>query len=296
MVKLLLVEDEEKIRNGIKSIINWEVLGVDIYGEASNGYEALKLVSCETPDIILTDIKMPIMDGLQLIEELKKEVPGVKSIIMSGYDDFDYIQRAIKLGASDYLLKPSGVQEIQDTVKKVKKQILEEREREIYLQNLMKRFKELSNTHLSYDGFTVLNEVQKPMSMHRKKETIIDISRKIGIDIHSRKNISKILKEAIKFIEDNYYKDLNRRTVAEEVFITPSYLSFLFKKEMNITFIDYLHYIRIQRACELLKDIRYKTYDVAARVGYSDEKYFFQVFKKYKGMTPMQYRNNLLDI
>lgn len=259
MVKLLLVEDEEKIRKGIKNVIDWEALGINIYGEASNGYEALKLVSCETPDIILTDIKMPIMDGLQLIEELKKEAPGIKSIIMSGYDDFNYIQRAIRLGVSDYLLKPSGAQEIQDTIEKVKKQLIEEREREIYLQNLTKRFKELSN-------------------------------------VHSHKSISKILKDAVKFIEDNYYKDLNRKTVAEKVFITPSYLSFLFKKEMNISFIDYLHYIRIQRACELLKDVRYKTYDVAARVGYSDEKYFFQVFKKYKGMTPMQYRNNLLDI
>lgn len=261
MIKLLLVEDEEKIRNGIKSVINWNDLGVSLYCEASNGYEALNLIYNEAPDIVLTDIKMPVMDGLQLIEKLGKELPKIKSVIMSGYDDFDYIQKAIKLGVSDYILKPSGAHEIQNVIEKVKKQIFEEREREIQLQNLMEK--------CICFGIGKNHEA-----------------------IYSEKSISIVLRNAIKFIEDNYYKDLNRKNVAQEVYITPSYLSILFKKEMGISFVDYLHKIRIQRACELLHDIRYKIYDVAVAVGYNDEKYFFQVFKKYKGMTPMQYRNN----
>lgn len=267
MIKLLLVEDEEKIRNGIKNVINWEKMGVGLYSEASNGYEALNLIYNEAPDIVLTDIKMPVMDGLQLIEKLRKELPKIKSVIMSGYDDFDYIQKAIKLGVSDYILKPSGAHEIQDVIEKVKKQIFEEREREIQLQSLM--------------------EQCICFGIARSHENI-------NMAIYSEKNISIVLRNAIKFIEDNYYKDLNRKNVAQEVYITPSYLSILFKKEMGISFVDYLHKIRIQRACELLNDMRYKIYDVAVTVGYNDEKYFFQVFKKYKGMTPMQYRNNFL--
>jgi two-component system response regulator YesN len=98
---------------------------------------------------------------------------------------------------------------------------------------------------------------------------------------------------SIKYIEDNYNKDLNLDSVAREIYITPGYLSLLFKQITGINFVDFLHKTRIKKACEYLVDFRLKTYEISLKVGYNDEKYFSQIFKKYMGVTPTQYRHNI---
>jgi two-component system response regulator YesN len=100
----------------------------------------------------------------------------------------------------------------------------------------------------------------------------------------------------LSYIQQNSHKDISRETVAREVYITPGYVSLLFKQQMQTSFLDYLHRIRIDRACRLFKDRGLRIADVAHDVGYQDEKYFFQVFKKYTGMTPNQYRNQPPDL
>ena len=104
-MKVLIVDDEAIVRIGLKSIINWAEEGFDCVLEAGNGVEALLLVQKEAPDLIITDIKMPEMNGLELIEALRENQNGASIIVLSSYDDFEFVRQAMKLGATDYILK-----------------------------------------------------------------------------------------------------------------------------------------------------------------------------------------------
>ena len=106
MLKIFLAEDEVVVRETIKRMIPWEELGFELVGEAADGEMALPLLIRQQPDLLITDIKMPFMDGLTLARLAKKEIPGLKVVILSGYDDFNYAQQAIGIGVEDYLLKP----------------------------------------------------------------------------------------------------------------------------------------------------------------------------------------------
>lgn len=106
MLKIFLAEDEVVVRETIKRMIPWEKLGFELVGEAADGEMALPLLLRQQPDLLITDIKMPFMDGLTLARLAKKEIPGLKVVILSGYDDFNYAKQAIGIGVEDYLLKP----------------------------------------------------------------------------------------------------------------------------------------------------------------------------------------------
>ena len=106
MLKIFLAEDEVVVRETIKRMIPWEELGFELVGEAADGEMALPLLIRQQPDLLITDIKMPFMDGLTLARLAKKEMPGLKVVILSGYDDFNYAKQAIGIGVEDYLLKP----------------------------------------------------------------------------------------------------------------------------------------------------------------------------------------------
>ena len=118
--------DEIIIRNGIKNSINWEMHGYDFVGEASDGELALPMILEKKPDILITDIKMPFMDGLELSEQVKKVLPATKIMILSGYNEFDYAKMAIKIGVTDYLLKPISSEKLLDAVNKVAEEIRKE--------------------------------------------------------------------------------------------------------------------------------------------------------------------------
>jgi len=107
MLKVLIVDDEMLVRVGMRSLIQWEEHGFRVIGDAADGEAALALMESEVPDIVLTDIVMPGMDGLRLIEEAGKKYPGVRFIVLSSHSDFDYVREAMKLGADDYVLKTS---------------------------------------------------------------------------------------------------------------------------------------------------------------------------------------------
>lgn len=132
MLKVLIVDDEILIRVGVKSCLNWEEHGFEVVGLAEDGVKALNLVEKLAPDIILTDIKMPNMDGLELIEALRKDYPHIKVIVLSCYNEMEYVKRAMKLGAEDYLLKLSVQPEtLLEILNRVKATIEQEREEEL---------------------------------------------------------------------------------------------------------------------------------------------------------------------
>lgn len=127
MVKLFLCEDEIVMRDGIKKHIDWEKEGIEFVGEASDGELAYPMIMESKPDILITDIKMPFMDGLELSELVKKELPDIKIIILSGYDEFAYAQKAVTLGVTEYLLKPISPAKLREFILAVSEKIEEER-------------------------------------------------------------------------------------------------------------------------------------------------------------------------
>ena len=140
VIKVFLVEDEILIRNGIKNSIEWEKEGYEFVGEASDGELALPIILKEKPDILITDIRMPFMDGLELSRLVKKELADIKILILSGYDEFEYAKEAIKIGVTEYLLKPISSASLLNTLKDVSAQIHLEREdkdlKNLYLQEM----------------------------------------------------------------------------------------------------------------------------------------------------------------
>lgn len=106
MIKVFLVEDEFPIREAIKNTIDWEREGLELVGEAGDGEVAYPKILSTKPDILLTDIRMPFMDGLELSQLVKESLPGIRILILSGYDDFDYAKKAISIGVEEYLMKP----------------------------------------------------------------------------------------------------------------------------------------------------------------------------------------------
>ena len=141
-IKVFLVEDEFVIRNGIKNNINWKQEGYQFVGEASDGELAYPMILKEKPDILITDIKMPFMDGLELSKLVKQELPDIKILILSGYDDFEYAKEAIRIGVTDYLLKPISSNKLLDVLGNVSNVIEQEREEKELLRRYLEDMKE----------------------------------------------------------------------------------------------------------------------------------------------------------
>ena len=106
LYRIILVDDEEEVRKSIIKKIDWKDAGFQVVGDAENGQEAMEVVEALEPDVVLTDVRMPYMDGLTLAEWVRQNYPSIKIIIFSGYDDFEYARQAIVVGVDQYLLKP----------------------------------------------------------------------------------------------------------------------------------------------------------------------------------------------
>ncbi len=155
MYKLLIVDDEFLVLEGLKKLVDWGKHQIQIVGEASNGSEGVVLAKSKKPDIILTDIKMPDMSGLDMIKTIKDQIPSMSFIVLSGYDDFNWAKRAIQYGVVDYLLKPLDFQQLDLAIEKAIKNINAERTHEFNKEKLT-------------------NELNKSLSM-RRRETLLKL-------------------------------------------------------------------------------------------------------------------------
>ena len=131
MIKVFLVEDEIVMREGIKKNIPWEREGFEFVGDASDGELAYPLIQKSKPDILITDIKMPFMDGIELSRLVKKDMPDIKIIFLTGYDEFAYAKEAISIGVAEYLLKPITSAQLIEVLHEVEASILEERKKSL---------------------------------------------------------------------------------------------------------------------------------------------------------------------
>ena len=138
--RIILADDEEEVRKSIIKKIDWHAAGFEVVGDAENGQDALEKIEALEPDVLMTDIRMPYMDGLTLIERIRQKYPSMKVLIFSGYDDFEYAQQAIKLNVTEYILKPVNVEELTQILNRVKANLDEEIEQRRNLDRLRERY------------------------------------------------------------------------------------------------------------------------------------------------------------
>ena len=140
--RVLLADDEEEIRTGISRKIDWASLGFRLVGEAGNGEEALELADQLRPDVVLTDIKMPFLDGLELCRRLRISLPGARLVVFSGFDDFEYARQAVSMGVSEYILKPINAPELIQVLNKLREQLDRQRLERRDMETLRRRYEE----------------------------------------------------------------------------------------------------------------------------------------------------------
>lgn len=526
MFKLMIVDDEAWVRERLMYTFDWESKGIEIVEEASSGQDALEKAKRNPPDIILTDIRMPIMDGLQFIQGLKDSGIDAKTIIISGYSDFDYAKKAISLGAYDYILKPVEDENLLSVVERCMNDIKNERSKadlvrkadhqvnrrlplmkhiffanlihnnipnkqevvealddfgihnegtnhicfiihvynsvakqqesnnsligfviqnvaeeiinrisendicftssgefvgivssKLPVQELTKQLTEMAeeikkivnrilqcdvtigiggvctdmldislsyrqakqsalangylfkavlnlnpsknvDSYQMYDTEHIVNSIMMSnkeaaiasleqimqdnpfiqpselkflymnivhsivkMTLNGKKsiedfsnyvlsifeilhgsqnvkeifELLKDAIEKMidYVEQIQGKRIRKVVEKALEYMQDHHSKPLSLNTVADKLFLNASYLSKVFKEEMGVSFSKYLMEYRMDKAIELMSDATLKIYEVANSVGYEDVQYFTKIFKSIKGVTPMQYRENI---
>jgi two-component system response regulator YesN len=279
MCKVLIVDDERIIRDGIANVINWEENGFTLLGTAADGIDAYERIKNNVPDIVITDIIMPGMNGIDLIAKVSEEYKDITFIILSGHGEFDYASRAMTFGVKYYILKPCDEDTIMQTMEKVKK---ERKEKESLLKNI------------NYSLKKVMPQVKEQFL----REFIMggtysnyEIAQKNYEN--TNKNYGMVINEVVKCIEDNISNEkLSLTWIAREVlFMNENYLGKLFNKQTNEKFSQYVMRIRMEKAKELIVNNDYKIYEIAEKIGFADNtQYFSQVFKKYTGYTPSEYK------
>ena len=253
MLDILVVEDEAPIREWIEyTIVNssseFNVVGTSINGK--DGYElALKL----KPNVILTDIKMPVMDGIELTKKIKNELPETIVIILTNFEEFSYAKQAITYGVYEYLIKS-------DIRTKELKEILEK-----INMNFKMKMSEV--------------EKNKEQRVNKLKESEEDI-------VESNVKYSKAIESAMKYIEQNYSKHISLTDISKHVFLSHEYFSRLFKEEVGENFVTYLSIYRINVARKIIKNEDKKISQIALEVGYTNAGYFSKSYKKYLGVSP----------
>lgn len=249
MLKLIIVEDEDIIRKGLVYTIDW--LGMDcvVVADASDGVEGLAKILEHRPDIVITDIRMPRLDGFGMVEEARQHVE-FRRIFLTSYAEFEYARRALELKAADYLLKPVEEEKIRTVIKGIQEDHARRREKES------------------------LQEGSRGPGL--------DFDYYIGLDTTENGYVSKAIRE----IRENYPQKISVETIAMEFGVSTSYLSRKFKEVTGHTFLDFLNIYRVQQAVALLRTNRYRVYEVSDRTGFSDYKHFCTVFKRYTSMSP----------
>ncbi|MDD4011797.1 MAG: helix-turn-helix domain-containing protein [Sphaerochaetaceae bacterium] len=248
---VVIVEDEQIMLREILQTINWKALGLSVIGTAEDGPSALALIENTSPDIVITDIGLPGIDGLSVLE--KCNVPY--AVILSGHSDFTYAKRAIKVGVFDYILKPVDDDELEATLKKI--------------------VNKLDDDNVEYER----------LRLGRPENGKI-LTLPLSVDNHQ-------IQAAILFIEANYSKQIGLTQTADELHISESHLSRLFKEVTGLNFLQYLNALRINKSIEMMANPNKNITEIALACGFATPGYYAKLFRRFMGATPSQFRDLL---
>jgi len=257
MYRVILVDDERLIVRGLSSVVPWKELGCEVAGAAYDGKTGLELIRTVKPDIVLTDIRMPNMDGLTMLAAIRSEYPDIQTAVLTAYRDFDYARQAITLGVCRYLLKPSNLEELKETVR------------------LM-----VSRLDALQAGKKEAVSKEGPAGTEKPEEETV---RAAG---------NHLVRAALAYMKEHCAEQhLSLNEVADHVYVSQWHLSKLLNRETGQSFFDLLGSLRIGRAKELLADSSMRIHEVAEATGFSDVAHFSRSFKRFEGCTPGEYRN-----
>ena len=257
-MKLLIADDEKTIRSGVVSL-PWQDLGINEVYEAENGIEAKQILQKTPIDIIISDIKMPGMTGLELAEYVKDYNLDVAVILLTGFSDFSFAQNALRNEVMDYMLKPVKPESIMETVRVVVKRLK------------AKRYK------------------AKVVRQYERDANCVDLGEQVSYQFRD------INDQTIVILQDmakNFVREISLSQVASKYHFSPAYLSRMIKKETGYAFSEMIISMRLFEAAMLLKEDKVKVSLIGEKVGFKDSRYFSQVFKKVFSCTPSEYRKN----
>ena len=410
-MKVFLVDDEVVIREGIRESFPWDDTPYTLVGEAPDGEMALPMIRDTNPDIVITDIKMPFMDGIELCRVLRTQMPWIGIIILSGYDEFEYARQCLQLGVREYLLKPIDSADLRKILDKVGAQLEEEKKQREHAESLRARMNSnadgrflkekligslFSDEAMEADAQNALNQlhamgspvnasfyavidaafspvekgqeaaatlaegsggvvhasgsrtgtrlltlgdsardteerayafasslvmelertgcskirtgigdiVEKPADILKSfktarhirhileerpdKEPLILGVREMG---DSAGEMPSVISDAKVYMSQHFCDpNLMLQDVAKAVNMSNSRFSTVFSQQSGQTFTEYLIYLRLNRAKELLRTTDMKSSQIAHETGYNDAHYFSYIFKKNTGITPSEYR------
>ena len=410
-MKVFLADDEIVVREGIRESFPWDETPYTLVGEAPDGEMALPIIRDTNPDIVITDIRMPFMDGLELCRILRVQMPWTGIIVLSGYDEFEYARQCIRLGVREYLLKPINAEKLKEVLDKVSAQILSERKTLEHAASLRARMesdgrflkekliglffnddstdddarnviKQLSSMGCNAEApfYSVIDAAFSPVrtgqeaafglaansggivfasasrtgtrllvlgntmeeaeerayafasSLVRELERLDCTEIRVGIgdivdspekiinsfkaarhirhliverkdehalilgvremgEVDEDKKESSVINEAKLYMLDHFSNpNLMLQDVAKEVNMSNSRFSTVFSQQSGQTFTEYLMYLRLNKAKELLRSSDIKNTQIAREAGYNDSHYFSYIFKKNTGITPTEYR------
>ncbi len=357
-IRVLIADDEKLARESMRDYLPWENMGMEVPVCVENGALALDYLCNHPVDIFIMDIRMPVMDGLKLLEEIGKRNLDVLIIVLSAYDQFEYAQKAIQSRkVFEYVLKPIKRKAFCELLEKAASEI-DRREEPHRQESLFMEWDRLRHEYMAYtqhhqldralavleNGLGAISEQEKDLEQYRRffaslymelqflavrqsaktsgeyqricfdglkqigncanaeqiwmrfRQSMQELRPYLGTDEdhEARSKTSAVIEHCLEEIKRHYTEtDFSLYMLAEEMQMNSNYLSSRFKSEMGVGFVEYINTLRIRTAQQLLKDMRYRTNEVAALVGFDNPKYFARVFKKVTGLVPSEYRSRI---
>lgn len=246
-----IVDDMRLIREALIKTVRWEDCGFTVIGQAGDGLEAEDEIRRLRPDLVITDIRMPGQDGLNLAERIQEFLPDSQLIVITGFDKFEYAQKSLRLGAVDIILKP------------INNEVLEKA-----LLRAADRIRILTEESLQ-------GEISPDASPSGG-----DASRTVG----------HLTQAVIRYIDEYLGDEFSLASISETFRVTPSHLCRVFKREMGESFLPYVRQRRIDRALVLLRDPALQISEIALACGFGSPELFTKIFKDTMGKTPSAFR------
>ncbi len=249
-LRLIVVDDEPAIRSGLVDLFPWDSLGYVPVGQFDNGQLALDFLRPNPVDVVLTDIRMPVMDGIALAKAIRAELPKTQMVFLSSYTEFEYARQGLLLGVRDYIVKPVKYQVLIDTFTKL------------------------------YDSIAGHGGADAGPAQPMEAEEIPAPYQGYYPEIVS----------FIKLYIEEHLATASLETVAAAVGYSPNYISRIFHKYAQVSFSEYLTSVRMKKAASLLCKINVRLYEVSQMVGYENQKSFSRAFYQFYGTTPTEFR------
>ena len=259
--RVLIVEDEPLMRDYLIGNLTRLHPSFSVADAAHDGVAALALFEQNRYDLVITDLRMPGMDGLQLIERIRTLGKTLPIIILTGYDEFEYARTALHFGVAEYLLKPLNDDALRETLERMERIIRQHR-------SAMQLPEDLTPKNIANFVATCFSESDREHKM--------------------------LAERAASYITTHFTEPITQTDVAEALGVTPAYLSSVFHEEKGESYTKFLTRLRMMQAALLLKSKPNLTIQaVAVQTGYASDKHFIGVFKKYFGTTPNEYRQRV---